>query len=150
MLSGCGLVSGLDKLQVDASTDATAVEAGDDGATIDAPVVANEGGVDGAGIGCVKIHCDPGTICCAYQANGGFGYECATSCEGGVALGCDDKSDCTNAAEPFCCFANGAARCGSLGSTCATQLCNDPSQCSNNAKCEPFDAGYGVTLSKCQ
>jgi hypothetical protein len=148
MLPGCGLVSGLDTLRVDdaspSNDDASdaAADDGPDAATSDA------GGLDGAGIACVTQTCAVGMTCCI--SSGAAGAQCAKDgCSGSLVLHCDDKSDCTTSTQQVCCFANSVAQCGASSGQCVA-LCNSASQCTGGAQCVPFDAGYGLSLSRCQ
>ena len=154
-LTGCGLVSGLDVLHVgDASSgdDATASDATSEGAPDDGGIAADAAVSDGSGIACGKIHCAPTLTCCASPANGAneFAYTCAGSCEGGVVLHCDDRSDCTNGIGEMCCFSSSVAQCVLAPPQGCASLCVSSSQCAGGTQCVPFDAGYGLSLSRCQ
>ena len=146
-------MSGLDALHVDASAgDASAdasSDATDDGLADSA--LATDAVSDGAGIACGKIHCAPTQTCCADPANGPneFAYTCAGSCDGGIVLHCDDKSDCTGSVSPVCCLSASVASCGLSTGSCVA-LCSADIQCGFATKCVPFDAGFGLSLSKCQ
>jgi hypothetical protein len=156
-LSGCGLVSGLDTLHVDASTgddasgDATTGEAGGDDGAVDA-ATSTDALVDGAGVRCGSSTCTAGSVCCIAPNDPSKATCAPQGCPNGyIELQCDDKSDCTNAQQVCCFTATSGSTCTSSGSVGCTMLCNSPSQCPQPfSKCEPFDAGYGLSLSKCQ
>lgn len=153
-LPGCGLVSGLDKLHTDddaaAGGDATTSDASDDGA-VDA-ATAIDVVTDGAGIQCgPTLTCASGTVCCI-TPSAAIAYSCpkdGCSTGTGITLRCDDKSDCTN--NQNCCFSSiSGSQCGLSGSNQCTALCNSTSQCTGGSACVPFDAGYGLSLMRCQ
>ena len=151
-VSGCGLFSGLDSLHVgDASSadDATVGDASDDGA-VDAAATSDVT-VDGAGVQCGPSLTCVSTVCCV-NPSAATEYTCAKDgCNTGVSLTmrCDDKSDCTNSQN--CCFNSfSGSQCGLSGSSQCVALCNSAAQCTGGSQCVPFDAGYGLSLSKCQ
>ena len=154
VLPACGLVSGLDTLHTnDASADATTADASsdasDDAATsdsgADASVVVADGG-DSAGVKCGTQTC-VSLVCCIALGSSNQ-YTCQKDGCGGnntYVLRCDDKSDCQSGT---CCFANNTASCGP-GIACSS-LCNSDNQCATGMKCNPFDAGAGLSLSRCE
>lgn len=151
-LSGCGLVSGLDTLHVDASADATTDAVTADGASddggVDAGAVTADAAADGATINCGSQVCTGGTVCCI-NASDANKTNCAKACSGGnLVLRCDDKSDCTN--NQSCCYGTSGSQCGPSGTNTCTALCSDASQCTGGSQCVPFDAGYGLSLMRCQ
>jgi len=156
-LPACGLVSGLDTLHTgDASADATTTDASSRDAS-DEPIVTSDAStVDGsvadssAGVKCGTQTCI-GLVCCV--TNGGVDqYTCQKDgCNGNTTyvLRCDDKSDCQGASGT-CCFSSSTntASCGpSIG---CSSLCNGDAQCATGMKCNPFDAGVGLSLSRCE
>jgi hypothetical protein len=164
-LSGCGLVSGLDGLEVvgdaslpDASLlDATSADAADatDASTQDASDADSSTLVDASGIACGPTQiCPVGQTCCITSSGSQqqYTYSCgAADCAGSntsASLSCDDRSDCNTG--QICCLTNNVAQCVSSSTACATELCANAQQCSAGAKCAQFGAGFGLSLSRCQ
>jgi hypothetical protein len=146
------VLTGLDGLKVegDASSTIDASEEGDAAVTPDV-AAGDDASIDATGtlgvIHCGANTCSGGMACCITVLNQIPTYTCSKDCGGGttIAVHCDDKSDCNG---QMCCLSNDIAACSST-STCANQLCGNDQQCSGG-KCLPFDAGSGVTLSRCQ
>ena len=158
-LEGCGIVSGLDVLEVgDAWTTLDASDASDqpdassvmdaasgmDVSSVDVGVAPGTPGVVACGIN----KCTHGDVCCITQSNTPV-YSCVASDCGGssIVLHCDDPSDC-DAGQ--CCFGNGSSQCVADAFACANLLCVNNQQCSGKKQCVAFDAGMGTKLSRCQ
>jgi hypothetical protein len=119
-------------------------------------------------------YCTGGQQCCATQNGTTLMYQCATSCaDGGIALSCDDPSQCSGGSGPFCCGnltlgsgvppncpINGVSMCAAA---CPTQLpagcpdtgqvklCHHASDCATDTN-DPFCCQYslnGNTISFC-
>lgn len=173
LCASCRLVSGLDQLSVEdaqsPAIDATGGDASDAASDdVDQPDVADASATDAPAevssalqISCGNKVCNAseGEVCCAPPDGG------ATSCdkqtcpanENNLQLGCDQSSDCTDAAAPLCCFG------GITTTTSPTTQCRAAFQCGvvvcvlgskvpckSSGTCVPYDAGdYSVSLGRC-
>jgi hypothetical protein len=149
-LTGCALVSGLDKLQLgdceggacaDAGTtdtgagDSTAADGAQD-ARADAPM--DTGAVPS--VSCASATCTGGQVCCRSVTDAGAVFACAASCSAPIA--CDGPGDCLGA---LCCASNGKTACKGNCVGQEDEVCTQGGPtCGGNKSCLPAPAGANL------
>ena len=143
---GCGMISGLDQLVVDASTPA---QDGGDAAPADADAATDRDVPDGptdAPISNVSIQCGQNLVCtggqlCCLSLQSSGTYACAAQCPPNTrVLKCDDRNDCSGSTTVCCGTLNDA---GDLLSASCSQLC------SGVALCDPLSANECAPNTTC-
>lgn len=129
-------------------------------AAADSSIPPNDGG-GGPGtptpdqISCGATTCNSTTdVCCIDRNQAQTCITKGTTCDQGIAQGCDDKADCTGG--DVCCGAQGAAgpaieckpTCGSIQGFPLPQLCKTDSECGGGVPCVTT-ACSGRTIQTC-
>lgn len=175
LVSACGLLSGLDALQVgdagadathpaDTSTGADGAQTGDAGtdAKIDDAALPDALPIDDSGkpvVLCGPLKCKvPGEHCCATTGvNPTYNCSAILCPQPDISLSCDDRFDCPDAT-PICCLTTApkvSSLCvGLCSSASSIPLCvpgSQPTGCGGtlDGPCTPFDSGYPVSLGRC-